>query len=295
MNVRRFVVLVIFLFLLFLGIYTWNARTGKWDALGSHLGLELSSSVLRMVSDVENYFVSGWENYWDLVDVKQDNLKLQNSVDNLKQELVKEKEKNSELERLRKLLSLQSLMEWEGIGAQVLAWRFGSNDFLESLILSKGYLNGAKPATPLVVADGLLGRVLKAGPYTSIGLLITDPGSNVSVISSATRVQGIVQGQGSAKLLVMRFVKQNEEVKVGDTLLTSGMDLSYPKGIPVAKVVSVKAGADAMLEIFAEPLVDFQKAEEVLLLQNPFKHILPQGSPVYSRQKDEFSEYNPEF
>jgi hypothetical protein len=37
-----------------------------------------------------------------------------------------------------------------------------------------------------------------------------------------------------------------------------------------------------MFEIQVRPLVNFEKLEEVLLLQNPFEHILPEGSPVYS-------------
>ena len=37
-----------------------------------------------------------------------------------------------------------------------------------------------------------------------------------------------------------------------------------------------------MLDIQVEALVTFDKLEEVLLLQNPFEHILPEGSPVYS-------------
>ena len=91
-----------------------------------------------------------------------------------------------------------------------------------------------------------------------------------------------MQGNGHNQLLSMRFVKKNEDVKVGELVLTSGLDLSFPKGIPVGEIVSIEESSNFMLEIQVKPLVNFEKLEEVLFLQNPFEHILPEGSPVYS-------------
>jgi len=283
-NARRVIVLAIFSFLLFLVIYTWNERTGKWDALGANVGLEVTGGVLRVVMSTHEGVTSAWGNYWDLVDVRQENKQIKRELNILQLELAKAKEGQNELHRLRELFAFQHPPEWQTVGARLLAWRLGSNDFLDSFVVSKGFFNGAKPGFPIIVPSGLMGRVLKAGPYTSIALLITDQGSSVAVVTSEKRVPGIIQGEGAENLLSMRFVKQNETVQVGEILVTSGMDLSYPKGIPVARVVSVEFGADAMLNIKAEPLVVFEKNEEVLLLQNPFENLLPQGSPVYSPQ-----------
>ncbi len=282
MNVKHILVLFLFIFLLFLGFYTWNERTGKWDEIGASVGLELGTSVLRLISNYNHLIDSTWDNYLDVLQIRQDNIKLQTQVNNLQLELIKSRENERELLRLRKLLDLEAAIDWHKVGARVLSWKFGPNNFLESIILSKGYYNGAKPRTPVITPLGLLGRVLKAGPYTSIALLITDPGSSVSVITSRKRIPGILQGQGRGEAMVMRFVKLNEEVLVGDILITSGTDLNYPKGIPVAEVIDVKQGADAMLEIYAKPIIDVGKIEEVMLLQNPYENILPQGSPVYS-------------
>ncbi len=282
MDIKRVIVLFLIIFLLFLGFYTWNARTGKLDAFGSNVGLELGTVALRFIVTVNNIVNSTWENYVDLVEVRQENIQLKKETELLQLELAKLKENENELNRLRGFYELDALFDWPKVGAKVLAWRYGVNNYMESVTLSKGYYNGAKPKTPLIVPSGLLGRVIKSGPYTSIALLITDPASSVAVISSNGRVPGILQGQGGSELLEMQFVKFNEEVLVGEILITSGTDLSYPKGIPVAEVVSVEHGADAMLKILARPLVVFNKVEEVLLLQNPFEDILPVGSPVYS-------------
>lgn len=282
MNAKRLIVATVLLFLFFLGIYTWNERTGKMDAISTDVGIEVTGFVLRSVISLQTAVSDFWNNYINLIDVSKENKILKEELFRLKRELAVAKEEKAELSRLRKLLSIDYVSEWKPVGVRILAWRLGANDFFDSFVLSKGFFSGAKVGTPIVNDDGLVGRVLKAGPYTSIALLLTDSGSSVSVLTQYGRVSGILQGNGHNQLLSMRFVKQNEEVRVGELVLTSGLDLSFPKGIPVGRVTSVEYGSNSMLEIQVKPLVVFDKLEEVLLLQNPFEHILPEGSPVYS-------------
>lgn len=282
MNAKRLIVATVLLFLFFLGIYTWNERTGKMDAISTDVGIEVTGFVLRSVVSLQTAISDFWNNYINLIDVSKENKILKEELFQLKRELAVAKEEKAELLRLRKLLSIDYVSEWKPVGVRILAWRLGANDFFDSFVLSKGFFSGAKVGTPIVNDDGLIGRVLKAGPYTSIALLLTDSGSSVSVLTQYGRVSGILQGNGHNQLLSMRFVKQNEEVRVGELVLTSGLDLSFPKGIPVGRITSVEYGSNSMLEIKVKPLVVFDKLEEVLLLQNPFEHILPEGSPVYS-------------
>ncbi len=282
MNARRLIVVSVLLFLFFLGIYTWNERTNKLDAISTNVGIEVVGFFVRSVVYVQTTISDFWNNYVSLVGVNEENKELKEELLQIKRELSFAKEEKAELDRLRKLLSIEYVSDWKTVGVRILAWRLGANDFFDSFVLSKGFFSGSKAGTPIINADGLVGRVLKAGPYTSIALLLTDSGSSVSVITEKGRVSGIVQGNGHNQYLSMRFVKQNEEVKIGELVITSGLDLSFPKGIPVGEVVSVELSANSMLDIKVKPLVVFDKLEEVLLLQNPFEHILPEGSPVYS-------------
>ncbi len=282
MNARRLIVVTVLFFLIFLGIYTWNERTGKMDTISTNVGIEITGFVLRSVMFVQTSVSDFWDNYINLVNAQDENITLKKEVNSLKRELADLKEDLAELNRLRNLINIEYRPDWKTIGVRILAWRLGANDFFDSFLLSKGFFSGAKVGTPIIDAKGLVGRVLKAGPYTSVALLLTDSGSSVAVISEKGRVSGILQGNGHNKFLSMRFVKQNEKISVGELVLTSGLDLSFPKGIPVGKVVNVKYGKNSMLDIQVEPLVVFDKLEEVLLLQNPFEHILPEGSPVYS-------------
>ena len=267
--------------LAFLGMYTWNQRTGQWDWLAANSGLEIAGGVLRAVHGVGDTISSIWNRYIALIDVQEENDQLRREVASLSQALVASREDQAELERLRRLLRLDVPEDWNVAAARVLASRIGPNASLETLLLARGYLDGAAPGTAVASQDGLVGRVYKAGPGTSMVLLLSDVGSRVAVVAAQSRVQGILAGMGAGNPMEMFFVKQNAPLEEGELLLTSGLDAAYPKGIPVARVLSVKTGPSPTLEIAAEPLVQFTTLEEVLLYERPVGFFMPDAGDVY--------------
>ena len=244
---------------------------------------------MRVFQSVSDSVTGVWDRYLALVDVRAQNDELERRIHDLEADRARAAEDRAELLRLRKLLHLDYPLEWPAVGARVMAGRMGSNAGLETLTLSRGYLTGATPGTPVSSWAGLVGRVLKAGPSTSVALLVTDAGSRVAVISSEGRVQGILAGGGPGAPLEMRFVRLNARVDVGEILVTSGVDSAYPKGIPVARVTAVSAGSSSMQEIRAVPLVDFAALEEVLLLEHPTGWFAPETGPVYTRKPPDIS------
>lgn len=286
---RRFILVVVCALMLFLGIYTWNQRTGQWDRVSSGMGLEFTGAVMRALNSVEGSVTGLWEEYVDLRDVKARNDVLEQRVNELEKRLADTAEELAELARLRRLMQLDYPLAWPALASRVLAQRMGPNSALETIMLSNGFLSGAAPGTPVISWQGVVGRVLKAGPGTSLVLLLTDTGSRVSVLTSEGRVQGILAGGGAGLPLELRFVRQNASVRVGEVLVTSGVDSAYPKGIPVARVTAVSRGGTSrfgasLLEIQAEPLTDFHHLEEVFLLQRPAGALEPESDAVYARQ-----------
>ncbi|WP_300125917.1 rod shape-determining protein MreC [Desulfovibrio sp.] len=268
MNLRRILILAGVLLILFLGMYSWNQRTHALDDLAASVGLEVGGAVLgplRAVQDVASGF---WDRYFDLVDVREENLRLKARVDELESRLLASGEDLAELRRLRELVQLPVDVSWRPLGARVLAGRLGPNAVLDSITISRGYATGGRPGTPLVTHLGLVGRVLKASPHASTALLITDPGSRVAVFGQESRAPGILMGKGKGRELEVNFVQRDASVKDGEVLVTSGLDGKYPKGLPVARVVSV-APSDytQFMAVSAVPLVDLQHLEEVLLLE----------------------------
>ncbi len=281
MSTRRIIISVVLALLAFLGMYTWNQRTGQWDWLAANSGLEIAGGVLRAVHGVGDTISSIWNRYIALIDVQEENDQLRREVASLSQALVASREDQAELERLRRLLRLDVPEDWNVAAARVLASRIGPNASLETLLLARGYLDGAAPGTAVASQDGLVGRVYKAGPGTSMVLLLSDVGSRVAVVAAQSRVQGILAGMGAGNPMEMLFVKQNAPLEEGELLLTSGLDAAYPKGIPVARVLSVKTGPSPTLEIAAEPLVQFTTLEEVLLYERPVGFFMPDAGDVY--------------
>jgi rod shape-determining protein MreC len=118
---------------------------------------------------------------------------------------------------------------------------------------------------PVVVAEGVVGRVVRSSPRFSRVLLVTDASSAVASLLQHNRARGVCRGQG--ELLVFDFVLRQEEVKVGDRVVTSGMGGVFPKGLVVGNVGSVERQEFGLFQaIEVIPSVDFSHLEEVLLL-----------------------------
>ncbi len=249
-------------------MYTWNQRTGVLDKLATNVGLELVGSVLKPMLNVHANVMGFWEQYIDLVGVREENERLKADILSMQARLIEAGEHRAEVKRLRTLLSLPPDRSWHPIGARVLAGRMGPNSVLETVILSRGYATGATPGIPIMTNLGLVGRILRASAHTSTALLTSDPGSRIAVLSQETRTAGILTGRGGRQLLEMRFVGRNAQIHEGELLVTSGLDGVYPKGLPVARVESVVlSDYSQFMTVLAKSLVDAEHLEEVLLLE----------------------------
>lgn len=265
---RRILILAGALLILFLGMYSWNQRTRHLDDLATDIGLELTGVVLKPLRAIEDTVSSVWNRYFDLINVRTENLELQAKVEELEARLLAHSEDLAELKRLRTLLQLPVDTSWRPLGARVLAGRMGPNAVLDSIVINRGYANGGRPGTPLVTHQGLVGRVLRASAHSATVLLITDPGSRIAVFAQETRAMGILRGSGIGRPLEVNFVERGSNVSAGEMLITSGLDGKFPKGIPVARVISV-APSDytQFMAVEAETMVDLRHLEEVLLLE----------------------------
>jgi rod shape-determining protein MreC len=271
-NPRRFLFIPVILLFVYLGLFTWNQRTGFLDELSVNLGLEATGAVLKPGVWLYDQAHGFYARYIDLVGIREENDALKSETERMRGELGTLAENRAELRRLRALLSLPDADVWKPIGARVIAGRIGPNAVLESVTISRGYLSGGVPGAPVATNFGIVGRVLRASANTSTVLLLTDPGSRIAVLSQDTRTPGILAGRSARLPMEMRFVTRNYTVHPGEILITSGLDGAYPKGIRVAKVLSVAPSDFSQFQnILAAPLVDIERLEEVLLLERPAK------------------------
>lgn len=277
MTPRRILLLAGVLLVLFLVMYSWNRRTQGLDDLAANVGLEISGAILSPLRSVQDVFTNFWNRYFDLVDVREENLRLKSRIDDLEARLLAAGEDQAELRRLRELVQFPVDVRWRPLAARVLAGKLGPNGVLDSITISRGYVNGARPGTPLVTNMGLVGRVLRSSAHASTVLLITDPASHVAVFGQESRAPGILKGSGMGKDLEVSFVQRDAGMKNGEVLVTSGLDNKYPKGLPVGTVTKI-APSDytQFMAVNATPLVNLQHLEEVLLLEKSGMELPPE-------------------
>ncbi len=268
MSFRQSLVFAGLLLVIFLAVYTWNRRTGVLDDLATNVGLELTGVVVNPVRQLQETVSSAWQGYVALIDVQAENTRLRARVRELEAQALARSEDMAELRRLRELLKLPVDVSWTPVGARVLAGRLGPNSLLDSFTLNRGYASGAAPGTPIVTDKGLLGRVLRAAPHTSTALLLTNPMSRIAIFTQKTRSPGMLTGTGPGRPLEARYMSRATKAAPGEILVTSGLDGKFPKGIPVARIISVEpSNYTESMTILAEPLADMGHIEEVLLLE----------------------------
>lgn len=124
---------------------------------------------------------------------------------------------------------------------------------------------GVRRNQPVVVAEGLLGRVVGVdGRYAKVQL-ITDRAASVGAMVERTRRQGLVRGAGQGAL-TLDFIPRQEELVPGDRLLTAGIDGIYPRGLPIGTVTAVVSGEGMFHRVEVAPAVDFGRLDQVYVL-----------------------------
>jgi rod shape-determining protein MreC len=95
--------------------------------------------------------------------------------------------------------------------------------------------------------------------------MINDQSSGVGVLLEKSRLQGVLRGTPDGELNVER-VMSDEQVTTGETVLSSGGDQIFPKGLPVGKVSEVGPGREMFLSVKVNPAADLSRLEEVLVV-----------------------------
>lgn len=264
---RRLTVALLVVLFLYLTLYTWNLRTGYLDKLSSTTGLSFIGFILKPADWVKDSAADLWYRYVYLVDVQKENAQLRSRIRSLNLELAQRREEGAELERLRQLLQFDAPPAWRVEGARVLSRRVGPYAVLETLVVDKGSRSGLVKDMPAVTDTGVVGRVFRLAPLSSQVLLVTDPNCRIAVLGQQSRTSGIVIGQGANKPLSVAYVPLNAPLHEGEILVTSGFAGMYPKGLPVARVKSIRRSDISLFqEVVAEPLVEPRALEEILLL-----------------------------
>jgi rod shape-determining protein MreC len=225
--------------------------------------IAIVTPVTRSLIHTDTWFSNTWHNYLWLRGVRKENEDLKDQIAQMKMEQVRLVEDANQARRLQLLLGFKEKYISQTVPAQVISTT--GSEFSRAIYIDKGTNDGIKQDMPVVRPEGIVGKVLRAFPSTSLVLLINDPTSGAGVILEKSRLQGILKGSSSG-VTAMHNVMTDEKVQVGEAILTSGGDGVYPKGLRVGTVGSVTPGQDLFLNIRVRPAAPLGQLEEVLVI-----------------------------
>jgi len=176
----------------------------------------------------------------------------------------------AEGERLRRVIEAGEKLKRRSIPAEIVY--AGRDPYALKVVVDKGTQQGVVPGSPVVDEGGVLGQVTRAHAFSSEVTLITDKSQAVPVQVLRSGLRAIAFGGGSSGLLELRFMAPNAEIGDGDRLVTSGIDGTYPAGLPVATVVSVERdSAHAFARVLCKPAAGVDRGRYVLVLAGETK------------------------
>jgi rod shape-determining protein MreC len=243
-HVRRFVLLA--LVLLALLLLTVSFRSPTSGALHDIQGYGASAlRPFQVAADrVARPFRDAYDYVSGLTGAKSQNKKLQREVRQLRAQATANLAAAQQVAELKALLRFEELktfpQNYRAVNTTVIS--FPGTPFAQQVTIAAGSSSGIRLNTPVVTADGLIGRVTNVFSRTAQVTLLSDPESSVPAVDVTHRVSGLIR-RGPRGTFDLDRVPKEAVVEKGDVIVTRGtvdrkLPDYYPYGIPIGSVLS---------------------------------------------------------
>lgn len=178
----------------------------------------------------------------------------------LKRQLVASTELEIDNLRLKNLLKIK-----DGTVSTITASRIVSDSnspFFKSMLINSGTVDGVQKGHAVVNEEGVIGRTINVAPNSSRVLLLNDINSRIPVKFAKTGVNVILAGDNSQQLMI-NFMPADEQVSIGDVILTSGMGGVFPSDLPVGAVSEITD----LGEIKIKPAINLNRLNYVSVIE----------------------------
>ncbi len=185
------------------------------------------------------------------------------------------KEENNQL---RRLLDAQERLPRKAVFAEIL---YAARDpFSRKVVIDKGAQSGIAAGQPVIDDVGVIGQVTRVYLLMSEVTLLSDKDQAIPLQVQRNGLRAVAYGGAEGGMLDLRFMAANADIKNGDTLVTSGIDGTYPPGLPVATVARIERDAAyAFAKITLAPTAGTDRYRQVLVLSNIDKPAPPVAEP----------------
>ena len=251
-------------------------------SLGFHTGgfiLDVKKIGFSVVSSVEkavHYVVDGISNtvgaVKELRQLRKDYNELVIKLEKYEELQRSNVDIRKENERLKEQLGFSVSMDEKNIPARIISRNL--DNAYSYLTIDKGSVNGIKKNMPVVAFqhgnEGLVGKVVQVGTFTSQVMPIYNMDNIVSCRIQNTRDLGLVNGMGSQdKPIVMQYVRKRvlDELHYGDIVVTSGENDNYMRDIPIGTISKITViDYNSSLNIELTPIIDFSRLENIVVV-----------------------------
>lgn len=226
--------------------------------------MEVLFPIQRWFNGIILYTENFWNRYIYLIHTEKENIRLRRQLQRLKMENYALKERVERLGRLEQMFRVRANLRWPTVYANVIGR--DPTGWFKIVFLDRGSEASIEVDFPVINQDGVVGKIISVAPFFSKVLLLNDPNSAIDCLVQRSRATGILKGMGS-DIGSLEYVESGADIKIGDIIITSGMDGIFPKGIPVGKVISLKRRqGDIFQRVRVRLFVSFSRLEEVLVI-----------------------------
>lgn len=146
----------------------------------------------------------------------------------------------------------------------------GRDPFSHVVVINRGSKHQILAGQAVVDANGVIGQVTRVYPFSSEVTMITDKNLSIPIQIERNQMRAIAFGEGSDNTLDLPFLPTNVDIKVGDKLVTSGIDGIYPAGLAVASVTKINQSPDSpFAKIICTPTAGVKNHLQLLILSLP--------------------------
>ena len=160
------------------------------------------------------------------------------------------------------------------------------SNYFSVFTINKGSNDGVTDFMAVTMEGALVGYTYNVSATSSRVRTIIDSDASIAALVSSTRDQGTVRGtldvDGTA-MCRMYYLPDDFLPRPGDTVVTSGVGMSFPKGIPIGTVRESTRGMESNKSyVVIEPTADFEHIEYVIVLRYQ-----PDAEAVQAREGSE--------
>ncbi|MFB6226366.1 MAG: rod shape-determining protein MreC [Candidatus Paceibacteria bacterium] len=202
----------------------------------------------------------------DVEEIKAENRSLRKKIKQYKVKQSKIKQLKQENRHLKKTLNFFKKNKLKSVGANVIGKDIQQT--AQTLVLDKGSSDGVKKGNPVIVLDGaIVGKIAQVSKNTSIVRLLHDSQSKIAgTVLNKDKSIGLVEG-GFGINLFLNYIPQNEQIYIGDTIVTSGLDSKMPRGLAIGEVEAIEESPyQPFQRAVIKPIVDLSKVTYVSII-----------------------------